>query len=475
YCGLVALTSTPLNCSARLRDLMSRPATERLELLLPVGRPHEDCTGVIYVPKRLPGVSVRTFYGVPPDWTVCGSTCLSAFLAPYAIQTLCLMRHFTTKTFNLQPDKHDNKKIIVLYGLTEYHNENENDLEKRVTSMFMDVMNIDLTGYVEETIRMGKYGRRRPIRLEIISKRMTKYILNNARQFKSTGVYVSEYLSGQALEDKRRDQERRHPARLSRPNFQENTSQHNYHPIISKARESLIKPTETQKSAPQSLGIGSTSTAQTKSPNATPQKIGALIDEAKFQTICLSETWIRDSLKSLIQIDGYEFAATFCRQKYKGGGVAILTQTGLDYKELPDFGRLSVEYYVECCAVEIKRENTIIINTYRLDRGIETFFTFLNDLLVLIRKRNLMKKVVIITGDFNIDKSSMNAIPARKTPPAAPASAWDRSHHHSVTSRQFNLPVVEHHERYPREVGPPAAPASAWGAPTTTASPADVL
>ncbi|XP_023944913.2 iodotyrosine deiodinase [Bicyclus anynana] len=44
YCGLVALTSTPLNCNARLRDLLSRPTNERLELLLPVGRPHPDAT-----------------------------------------------------------------------------------------------------------------------------------------------------------------------------------------------------------------------------------------------------------------------------------------------------------------------------------------------------------------------------------------------------------------------------------------------
>ncbi|XP_053605742.1 iodotyrosine deiodinase [Plodia interpunctella] len=42
YCGLVALTSTPLNCNSRLRDLLSRPTNERLELLLPVGRPHPE-------------------------------------------------------------------------------------------------------------------------------------------------------------------------------------------------------------------------------------------------------------------------------------------------------------------------------------------------------------------------------------------------------------------------------------------------
>ncbi|XP_073952759.1 iodotyrosine deiodinase-like [Choristoneura fumiferana] len=44
YCGLVALTSTPLNCNSKLRDLLARPLNERLELLLPIGRPHQDTT-----------------------------------------------------------------------------------------------------------------------------------------------------------------------------------------------------------------------------------------------------------------------------------------------------------------------------------------------------------------------------------------------------------------------------------------------
>ncbi|GBP51623.1 Iodotyrosine deiodinase 1 [Eumeta japonica] len=44
YCGLTTLTSTPLNCSPRIRVLLSRPANERLELLLPLGRPHPEAT-----------------------------------------------------------------------------------------------------------------------------------------------------------------------------------------------------------------------------------------------------------------------------------------------------------------------------------------------------------------------------------------------------------------------------------------------
>ena len=59
YCGLVALTSTPLNCNARLRDLLSRPLNERLELLLPVGRPHEDATVPALHRKSLEEIMVK--------------------------------------------------------------------------------------------------------------------------------------------------------------------------------------------------------------------------------------------------------------------------------------------------------------------------------------------------------------------------------------------------------------------------------
>nr|CAD7459020.1 unnamed protein product [Timema tahoe] len=44
YAGLVALTSTPLNCGPALRALLGRPTSEKLTLLLPVGYPASDAT-----------------------------------------------------------------------------------------------------------------------------------------------------------------------------------------------------------------------------------------------------------------------------------------------------------------------------------------------------------------------------------------------------------------------------------------------
>ncbi|XP_053699652.1 iodotyrosine deiodinase 1 [Synchiropus splendidus] len=42
--GLVTVTSTPLNCGPRLRQLLNRPTNEKLLMLLPVGYPAVDAT-----------------------------------------------------------------------------------------------------------------------------------------------------------------------------------------------------------------------------------------------------------------------------------------------------------------------------------------------------------------------------------------------------------------------------------------------
>jgi hypothetical protein len=39
--GLVTLTSTPLNCGPALRQLLGRPANEKLLMLLPIGYPEK--------------------------------------------------------------------------------------------------------------------------------------------------------------------------------------------------------------------------------------------------------------------------------------------------------------------------------------------------------------------------------------------------------------------------------------------------
>lgn len=128
----------------------------------------------------------------------------------------------------------------------------------------------------------------------------------------------------------------------------------------------------------------------------------SLLDNKPYNVVCLTETWIRNDQKGIITVRRYEFSSTFCRQNHRGGGTAILTRTGLNCKKLPDITNLSIEYVVECCAIEIKSPKLIIILVYRPDRNIEQFFNFLNQLLKLITLKYRNKRL-IITGDFNLD------------------------------------------------------------------------
>lgn len=116
----------------------------------------------------------------------------------------------------------DENKTIVIYGLQEYHNEYETNLERRVINAFMHIMEIDITGYIEEIHRIGKSGSRRPVKMELISKRMTKYILNNARQFRSTGLYVSGFLDQKSLQDRRNQHEKKHSLVQAEPKHADN-------------------------------------------------------------------------------------------------------------------------------------------------------------------------------------------------------------------------------------------------------------
>jgi regulator of replication initiation timing len=97
----------------------------------------------------------------------------------------------------------ENEKNIVLYGLDEYPGETEAELYPRLSHMFYDILNIDINGFIEAARRIGRKGHRRPIVIELISKRMKKYILENAYYFRNTGFAVSKQLDDQSLKQRK--------------------------------------------------------------------------------------------------------------------------------------------------------------------------------------------------------------------------------------------------------------------------------
>lgn len=88
----------------------------------------------------------------------------------------------------------ENNKKFVLYGLNESDWETENELHDRVMYIFQDLLNINLEGYIENINRIGKKGYRRPLKIELLSKKMVKIILESKLCFRGTGLAITEYL-----------------------------------------------------------------------------------------------------------------------------------------------------------------------------------------------------------------------------------------------------------------------------------------
>lgn len=105
--------------------------------------------------------------------------------------------------YSPNPITDNSEKVLVLHGLPENYWETENQLTDRIINIFMDILNIDLTGYIEEITYIGRKSRMRPIKIELISKRMKKNILNNYGYFKGTGLSVTEFLSSSALREQK--------------------------------------------------------------------------------------------------------------------------------------------------------------------------------------------------------------------------------------------------------------------------------
>lgn len=88
----------------------------------------------------------------------------------------------------------ENSKKFVLYGLIEGQWEEENELFDRITYIFQDLLNINLEEYIENITRIGRKGCRRPVIIELLSKKMVRTILQNNRCLRGTGLAIAEYL-----------------------------------------------------------------------------------------------------------------------------------------------------------------------------------------------------------------------------------------------------------------------------------------
>ncbi|KAI5637042.1 endonuclease-reverse transcriptase domain-containing protein [Phthorimaea operculella] len=104
----------------------------------------------------------------------------------------------------------------------------------------------------------------------------------------------------------------------------------------------------------------------------------------------------------LINFSGYKVAASFCRINQAGGGVCILLNDNIDFRERSEFSSFSVQYCIEVCATELVKENTILIALYWNGKKQKTFFKQLELILNYIDLK-YSKSNIIFGGDFNIN------------------------------------------------------------------------
>lgn len=133
--------------------------------------------------------------------------------------------------------------------------------------------------------------------------------------------------------------------------------------------------------------------------------IEALLEEKpNLRAICISESWLDKDKLELIKINNFHIGSSYCRELQDGGGVCILIDNSIEYKERTDISALSVESNFEICAIDLLNVNKLLINVYwpNSTKGIETFFTCLEKLLKMITNKD-KNKCITIGGDFNVD------------------------------------------------------------------------
>ncbi|KAI5636234.1 hypothetical protein NE865_11073 [Phthorimaea operculella] len=104
----------------------------------------------------------------------------------------------------LDESKHTTCKKIVLHGLTEDYYETEIEVHDRVINIFRDIVNVNTAGYIEDLTRIGRKNEKRPLVIELLSKRLARHLLQYKHLFKNTGLAISEYLDKDSLQQRKK-------------------------------------------------------------------------------------------------------------------------------------------------------------------------------------------------------------------------------------------------------------------------------
>lgn len=105
----------------------------------------------------------------------------------------------TMKLSEPESTMNDNDTKIVIYGVDEIYRETENVTHDLTLQICQELLNINLQGYVENIYRIGRKGHKRPILVELASKKITQRILNLSRNLQHSHISITEHLDENAI------------------------------------------------------------------------------------------------------------------------------------------------------------------------------------------------------------------------------------------------------------------------------------
>lgn len=121
-----------------------------------------------------------------------------------------------------------------------------------------------------------------------------------------------------------------------------------------------------------------------------------------YQALCISETWLSPEKLNMINLTNYKIAASYCRNLRTGGGVCILLKNHIEYIERKEISEMSIEYVLEICAIELVKEDILLLNLYFNGKKEDQFYEQLGNILNYVTKK-FTKYKIILGGDFNIN------------------------------------------------------------------------
>ena len=133
----------------------------------------------------------------------------------------------------------------------------------------------------------------------------------------------------------------------------------------------------------------------------------------KMDIVMLCETWLTSSVKSLLNVPGYQYHGLECTSR-KGGGVGLLIANAIKFKPKHDLDIINAD--IECCFVELftKSGNMICGSLYRPpNTNVKNFQKLLNGRMGKIKSDRY--KNVVIGMDQNLDFLKMASHKGTKT------------------------------------------------------------